>query len=168
VSAAGFSGGCQCGAVRYALHETPSGPSICHCRMCQKAVGGPFFATFTVKKSSIEWTRGKPSVFKSSLKMERGFCRDCGTPLYNNNWIANDLIHPAIATLDNPRAVTPEYQAGTESRLAWSLDIASLHATSADDAFNGCEALLAEIEATNRQHSDHDSAGRPPEEGKGQ
>ena len=46
-------------------------------------------------------TRGAPAVFKSSLKMERGFCRDCGTPLYNN-WIANDVIHPAIATLDDP------------------------------------------------------------------
>jgi hypothetical protein len=136
--------------------------------MCQKAVGGPFFATFTVKKSSIEWTRGKPSVFKSSLKMERGFCRDCGTPLYNNNWIANEVIHPAITTLDNPRAVTPDYQAGTESRLAWTLDIASLQATGTDDAFKGYEALPTEINATNHQQPGHDTAVWPPEEGRGQ
>lgn len=31
------SGGCQCGAVRYRLHEPLSNPHICHCRMCQKA-----------------------------------------------------------------------------------------------------------------------------------
>ncbi len=38
-----MTGGCQCGAVRYALFEMPE-LTICHCRMCQKAVGGPFAA----------------------------------------------------------------------------------------------------------------------------
>ena len=38
-----LTGGCQCGAVRYALHEEPTSPHICHCRMCQKAFGS-FFA----------------------------------------------------------------------------------------------------------------------------
>jgi hypothetical protein len=156
-----LTGGCQCGAVRYAVHETPYQVGICHCRMCQKAVGGPFFATFTVKKSSIEWTRGTPAMFKSSLKMERGFCHDCGTPLYNN-WIANDVIHPAIATLDEPRSVQPVHQAGTESRLAWTLDIASLQAMSTDDIFKGYEALLGEIKASNHQHPDHDTTEWPP------
>src|ERR1041384_5672969 len=97
-----LTGGCQCGAIRYAVTETPYQIGICHCRMCQKAVGGPFFATFTVKKGSIEWTRGKPSVFKSSLKMELGFCSASCT-VSCSNWIANDVIHPAITTLDDPR-----------------------------------------------------------------
>ena len=38
-----LTGGCQCGAVRYALLEEPTGAHICHCRMCQKAFGS-FFA----------------------------------------------------------------------------------------------------------------------------
>ena len=29
-----LTGGCQCGAVRYALYAVPPEPSICHCRMC--------------------------------------------------------------------------------------------------------------------------------------
>ena len=41
------TGGCQCGAVRYALLAEPYDPHICHCRMCQKAFGGPF-APFAV------------------------------------------------------------------------------------------------------------------------
>ena len=110
-----LTGGCQCGAVRYAVHETPYQVGICHCRMCQKAAGAPYFATFTVKNASLDWTRGTPAVFRSSEKMERGFCRDCGTPLYNN-WVANDVIHPAIGTLDDPSAVSPEFQGGTEAQ----------------------------------------------------
>ncbi len=156
-----LTGGCQCGAIRYAVHETPHDVGICNCRMCQKAVGAPFFATFTVKKTSLEFTRGKPAVFKSSAKMERGFCRECGTPLYNN-WIANEVIHPAIATLDDPRAVAPQFQTGIESRLPWTMEIASLKAMSTDDIFKGYEALAAEIRNTNHQHPDHDTAVWPP------
>ena len=37
-----ITGGCQCGAVRYALHEEPTGAHICHCRMCKKAFGSFF------------------------------------------------------------------------------------------------------------------------------
>ena len=54
-----LTGGCQCGAVRYALHEPPTGPHICHCRMCQKAFGS-FFAPLTgVPLQAFELTRGK-------------------------------------------------------------------------------------------------------------
>lgn len=155
-----LTGGCQCGAVRYAVLEAPFQVGICHCRMCQKATGAPFFATFTVKKGSIAWTRGTPAVFKSSLKMERGFCRDCGTPLYNN-WIANDVIHPAIATLDEPLSVQPEFQIGTESRLPWTNDLSALKAMTTDDVFKGYQALLVEIKATDYQHPDHDTAEWP-------
>jgi hypothetical protein len=106
-------------------------------------------------------TRGAPAVFKSSKKMERGFCRDCGTPLYNN-WTANDVIHPATATLDDPSALQPEFQMGVEAKLPWVDGIPGLMAIATDDAFKGYEALLAEIKATDHQHPDHDTAVWPP------
>ena len=40
------SGGCQCGAVRYALYAEPYDTHICHCRMCQKAFGA-YYAPLT-------------------------------------------------------------------------------------------------------------------------
>jgi hypothetical protein len=128
--------------------------------MCQKAVGAPFFASFTVKKASFEVTRGEPAVFKSSAKMERGFCRDCGTPLYNN-WTANDVIHPASATLDDPSGLKPEFQMGVEAKLPWVDAIPGLMAMATEDAFKGYEALLDEIKSTDHQHPDHDTAVWP-------
>src|SRR5262245_14243337 len=75
-----YTGGCQCGAVRYALSAEPDS-TVCHCRMCQKAVGGPFAALAKVRNEAFAWTRGQPGAFRSSSAAERHFCRDCGTPL---------------------------------------------------------------------------------------
>ena len=32
------TGGCQCGAVRFRIEGALGRASICHCRMCQKAL----------------------------------------------------------------------------------------------------------------------------------
>ena len=61
-----LTGGCQCGRVRYATSVLPDDVSVCHCRMCQKAVGGPFIALALVHPDQITWTRGKPASFRSS------------------------------------------------------------------------------------------------------
>ena len=37
-----WSGGCQCGAVRYKVEGPLDEVSVCYCRMCQKATGGAF------------------------------------------------------------------------------------------------------------------------------
>jgi len=76
-----LTGGCQCGAIRFALSATPLKISICHCRMCQKASGAPFASFAEIENTDFAWTRGKPSAFRSSSIAERHFCAACGTPL---------------------------------------------------------------------------------------
>ena len=76
-----LTGGCQCGAVRFALTAAPNKISICHCRMCQKASGAPFASFADVNRTSFAWTKGQPSFFRSSSIADRGYCGACGTPL---------------------------------------------------------------------------------------
>ncbi|WP_342748559.1 GFA family protein [Devosia submarina] len=76
-----LTGGCQCGAVRYKVGVQPINVHLCHCRMCQKAVGGPFAVICPVLKTDFVVTRGEIGWFHSSAVARRGFCRDCGTPL---------------------------------------------------------------------------------------
>ena len=61
-----LTGGCQCGAVRFALSAPPARISICHCRMCQKASGAPFASFADIEHADFSWTRGKPAAFKVS------------------------------------------------------------------------------------------------------
>ena len=76
------TGGCQCGAVRFRIRGELGRPSICHCRMCQKAFGVVLRPRFvTAPKDGVEWMREEPSYFQSSVNIDRGFCQRCGTPL---------------------------------------------------------------------------------------
>jgi len=116
--AAGLAGGCQCGAVRYRLTADPTGNNICHCRMCQKASGGPLMAFGGVRMAEFIVTHGAISTFQSSDIAERGFCAQCGTPLTYRG-LGADRISVTLGSLDDPNEVEPTGQLGVESRVRW-------------------------------------------------
>jgi hypothetical protein len=159
MSTAVLTGGCQCGAVRYALDQQPQNVHVCHCRMCQKAVGGPFAIICPVMKSAFRVTRGTISYFHSSDVARRGFCRDCGTPLTFEYPEADD-IGVLGGTLDEPDRAPPVIQYGNESRVSWYGGLIALpgdHPTYADNP-----EMRQRIGSTNRQHPDHDTEHWPP------
>jgi hypothetical protein len=127
-----LTGGCQCGAVRYALYAEPTNPHVCHCRMCQKAFGSYFAPLAGVPPSDFAWTRGTPGVFKSSAAAERGFCRDCGTPLFFR-YVDKDRISVSLGSLDEPARVVPAKQYGVESRYDFVATLTNLPGTRTED-----------------------------------
>jgi hypothetical protein len=120
-----MTGGCQCGAVRYALHAAPTSSTLCHCRMCQKAMGGPFMVSANVKLGAWQVVRGSLAIFRSSSVAERGFCAACGTPL-TFRYVDQDRISVTLGSLDDPNAVAPGEQIGTEARVTWWRGIETL------------------------------------------
>jgi len=154
-----LTGGCQCGAVRYALYAPPHNVHICHCRMCQKAVGGPFAALAPVRHTDFAWTRGTPATFASSSLALRDFCRDCGTPL-SFRYLDSETCSVTIGSLDCPQEVRPETQYGVESRIDWLDGVNALPR----------KVMESEMPATRKakrvgyQHPDHDTGPdwRPP------
>ena len=113
-----LTGGCQCGAVRYALYSAPISADICHCRMCQRALGNVFAAFAGVGLDDFAWTRGVPASYRSSSIVERGFCGHCGTPL-SFRYLETDKISVTIGSLDQPARVRPTEQVGIESCVPW-------------------------------------------------
>lgn len=154
------TGGCQCGAVRYALYGMPEGANICHCRMCQKAVGGPFAALATVPLADFAWTRGTTGTFRSSSIAERDFCRACGTPLAFRFVDHRDGIDITIGSLDRPDLVPPASQYGLESRLPWFASMADLPGRTTSEGMDPGRVRRM----VNYQHPDHDTDAdwRPP------
>ncbi len=150
MTTAPLTGGCQCGAVRFAVSGELGRASICHCRMCQKAFGG-FYGPL-VAAPGIAWTRGAPTHFQSSNRARRGFCRECGTPL---TFEPDDgPVELAIGAFDDPARIQPTIQHAMDDRLPWLSDLDSLPVRSAEEA-----ARVAPYYASIRsfQHPDHDT-----------
>ncbi len=151
-----LTGGCQCDAVRFRCDELGRA-SICHCRMCQKAFGGHYGPLVTA--IGLEWTRGEPKRFRSSNKIRRGFCADCGTPLtYEPDGFPH--VEIALGAFDRPADIPPTIQVGTESRMPWFDTLAHLPGRAPEQQAK-VEAFFAEI--VSYQHPDHDTAHWPAE-----
>jgi hypothetical protein len=148
---ASYTGGCQCGAVRYAFDIEPHDPHICHCRMCQKAMGSFFAPLVCLPASELRWTKGRPARYRSSTLAERGFCQSCGTPL-TFQYLNSDTIDVTIGSLDHPERVQPASQYGIEGRMPWFDALPGLPGTStADDLPTDMQKALKSA-----QHPDHD------------
>jgi len=146
------TGGCQCGAVRFAVYAQPIKIGICHCRICQKAVAGPFAVLAEVPWGDFAWTRGQPSAFQSSSRAARDFCAACGTPLSYRE-VDGPIIELLTGAFDDPRRVAPTYATGVESELRWVAGIAELPGKSTLE--NTGSAKLSTI--ASYQHPDHET-----------
>lgn len=149
-----LTGGCQCGAVRYRIEGMPLDPHLCHCRMCQKAAGNYFMPLAFAPGKSLALTRGEPAWFASSGPVRRGFCANCGTPLFFDT-LQSDGVAVTLGSLDDPDVLPPVANCGTEGEVPFFAALASLPGTVSerDDLPGG----LASIVATNHQHPDHDT-----------
>ena len=159
-----WTGGCQCGAVRYALSERPGNPCICHCRMCQKQFGSFFGAFCDVHSDHFRLTRGTPGWFQSSDEALRGFCRDCGTPLFYQ-FRSDRRMAVSIGSLDRHSDMKPVAQYGIEAREPWFSDLPHLPASTTGEGDNGVgdtPERFERIRLSTRQHPDHDTDTWPP------
>ena len=157
-----LTGGCQCGRVRFAVDMQPFGVHVCHCRMCQKAVAGPFAVICPVLKTHFRLTRGEMAYFHSSDIARRGYCRDCGTPLTFEYPHVEDL-GILVGAFDEPSRVAPEIQYGNESRVSWYGSLGALPGNA--PTYESDPAMLHRISSSNHQHPDHDTPHWTPHPG---
>lgn len=152
-----YSGGCQCGAVRFHVTGTLVDASICHCRMCQKAFGAYYAPLVSTRGAALVWTRGTPARYQSSNLVARGFCAQCGTPL---TYEAPDGVALAAGAFDDPAALPPHIQCGVEGRLPFTDSLHALPARRTEQDI-AAQAFLSRI--VSFQHPDHDTPTWPPE-----
>lgn len=151
-----WSGGCQCGAVRFKVEGPLGEPSVCYCRMCQKATGGAFGLFVRVDGERLTWTRGAPKFFVSSNVAKRGFCADCGTPL---TWEYEGWLDLTVASFDEAGKIEPVVQMALDEQYPWlwRLDAIAVRDQASDPDY---ATYLTSVRSF--QHPDHDTEVWPP------
>ena len=96
------TGGCLCGAVRYAVDGPLRDVLVCHCHECQRWLGRACAATAAWRRDlrfaeerGLRWVASP----QSDAGARRGFCGACGSSLF---WEApgRETISIAAGTLD--------------------------------------------------------------------
>jgi hypothetical protein len=158
-----FSGGCQCGAIRFHATVLRENPHVCYCRMCQKATGNLFAALVGVRHEHLTWTHGKPAEFDSSDLAARGFCANCGTSLYYRSF-GGPHVSMSIGAFDEPHKIELWYQMGLEGKHPSLFHLGDVEevGTTEDADPDGSASILS----SNHQHPDHDVEPWTPRPGR--
>jgi hypothetical protein len=117
-----YMGGCACGAIRYRIDGEPLAGLQCHCRDCQHASGGGHASLLLFARSMIEIT-GSPRFHEvqtdSGHHVGRGFCTDCGSPLFTQPRRFADRMAVTAGSLDDPARFQPTVVLWTRRAPSW-------------------------------------------------
>lgn len=115
------SGGCLCGAVRFAADLPEKWCAHCHCGMCRRQHGAGYvtWVGFHSGQVHIEDPGSALQWHESSPGARRGFCRTCGSSLFfeSQKWAGE--THVALGCIDEPHRFTPTAHAFYDTHVRW-------------------------------------------------
>lgn len=95
------TGSCLCGAIKFDVEGPLPGPDACHCSMCRRQSGHVWASTDVPRDALRIEGEDKISWYRSSERVRRGFCSDCGSVLF---WdpIGRPTLAIAMGAFDKP------------------------------------------------------------------
>jgi hypothetical protein len=113
-----YEGGCLCGQVRWRATAPPLNVRVCHCRLCQQATGGPFYARAMFAADAFSRT-GEVTSWATSPRILRHSCARCGAPLFATPNDPPARVAVAITTCDDRDALVPDVHIWVSEKVAW-------------------------------------------------
>lgn len=83
-----------------------------------KVVRAPVVAWVNFPLSSLKYDSGKPELYQSSKKTQRGFCPKCGSTLFALDEGSKDICM-TTAVLDDRDKIVPKYESFKQSSSKW-------------------------------------------------
>ena len=117
-----YTGGCQCGSVRYTLTAAPIRVVACHCRECQRQSGSAFGMAMIVPEGSLHVT-GETKTFTriadSGNENAGVFCPTCGVRIYQVLPHIKGVLVLKPGTLDDTSWVKPSHFVWMKRAQGW-------------------------------------------------
>ena len=112
-------GGCQCGAVRYAVADEFRYAANCHCSNCRAATGSAFKAFAGIEREKLEITKGQDDLLLIGEEDANDTrCRLCGSFLFS---VVRDgtFVHVAMGSLIDTPSIRPTEHIFVGSKAPW-------------------------------------------------
>ncbi len=117
-----ITGGCLCGAVRFALDGPPTEAGYCHCSRCQRRTGTAASAQARVDGDTFGLTQGA-EVLGAWRHPEGGFekcfCARCGSQLFSRNPDDPSQMSIRMSAFDEDPGVRPGWRAYVAYAAPW-------------------------------------------------
>lgn len=139
-----LSGSCFCGKCKWNATTPILWAALCHCEDCRRAASSDYVSWLGVLRQSVAWS-GPRKTYKSSAKVERTFCEDCGAPLSFETDVFPEETHLYAVTMNQPDLYKPEAHIFWSERLPWineQQDNLPKHEKGLQDAAQKGETLL--------------------------
>ena len=118
------TGGCLCGAVRYAVSAPITELRACHCIDCQRASGSHGTVAAFIPREGFKLTQGEPKHYAkkadSGRTLIRYFCGQCGSQLYSHRETTPELLGVRAGTLDDSADLKISTHIWTKRARPWS------------------------------------------------
>ena len=114
-----ITGGCFCRALRFKSDLPAVEKGYCHCTICRKTTGAPLLAFASFPVGGFSYTKGEPTIFKSSSKGQREFCSTCGTQICFRGVGSSETVDVNSGALDEIEAVPPDHHIYVSSKVPW-------------------------------------------------
>jgi hypothetical protein len=116
-----MTGGCLCGAVRFAADPPTLFCLHCHCHWCRRAHGAAFVTWVSVTAEAFRLTQGTDHLvwYASSAQSSRGFCSRCGTTFLFRSALLPEQMHFTLANVDGHIDAAPQVHTFFEARVPW-------------------------------------------------
>ncbi|RVU34141.1 aldehyde-activating protein [Hwanghaeella grinnelliae] len=118
-----LEGSCLCGTVQYRTEAQPMITGHCYCIDCRKSSGTSHCTHVMVPQDGLTMT-GDVKLYErpadSGNIVSRGFCPDCGSPVFSTNSAFAGMVILRASSLDNPDAVEPEMAVYASRAPGWA------------------------------------------------
>ncbi len=119
-----YTGGCQCGAVRYEVAGAPIVVAHCHCENCQRGSGAGhstgamfsdqgFVLTGPVGEYQYQSDNGN--------QVTRAFCPTCGSPIFGRNTGMEGFVTITLGSFDDSSEFKPDVTVFGRNRKPWDV-----------------------------------------------
>jgi len=118
-----LTGGCGCGAVRFAVLEPPIAAMYCHCTRCQRRTGVGASLSARLAPGSFVLTEGEEhvGVWAPERGFEKCFCSRCGSALFSRNPAEPTMVAVRFGAIDGDPGIRPTFRQFVTYAPAWDV-----------------------------------------------